>query len=593
MTTVTIESFGGVPNGSDCTNAFFQAIAALTAAGGGTLILQSGATYSIDYIAWSNAGVVLMIPANTSIVSSGATRAKVQFSSPGTGNTSSVFFARISQSNAALRGLHIDMGGSIGSGIDIRLPANAPADIANILIDDCAIENCASEFGYLTIVNASAARNISNVRIQNEIMIISRQGNVPVSARKNIAATYAGIYIIANSGQNQSNPSSVNDIYIENMCGNFNYIKKGIAAFGNINYMIIENANINNCGHEYIADSQTGDFGYYTIAFYNWADIPNSPPRNIYVNNLNIDGSLDCAIYMASCVNCTISNGYIANQKNIYTANIPKGAISINGSVGVTVESVNFFKNIDDVIIVGPVEDKSAKHLISGCRSDQSTYSIRILGGAGAQPVWRDCQIIDHQCTEAAVGLALQFAGGGGVKNLLVADSRFEARPGSGQAMTLAVLTGPSTPSGNVSFTNCYFAASQGAVVFSNPITGGRLRFDSCTIAASTSAVNFQIASGQSNLRLVNNEFLAADANRVSIPAPGANCFAQGNRFGDDCVAAGSLMTAKPTHVGIAGDFVQKSNPGKAGTSPNEYVVNGWTCLGGTNWVESRTLTGT
>lgn len=63
---------------------------------------------------------------------------------------------------------------------------------------------------------------------------------------------------------------------------------------------------------------------------------------------------------------------------------------------------------------------------------------------------------------------------------------------------------------------------------------------------------------------------------------------------------ADETSTAMPTTGRWAqGDFVRKSNPAEAGSSPNKYVVTGWIRLtsgeanvANTDWVEHRVLTG-
>jgi hypothetical protein len=72
----------------------------------------------------------------------------------------------------------------------------------------------------------------------------------------------------------------------------------------------------------------------------------------------------------------------------------------------------------------------------------------------------------------------------------------------------------------------------------------------------------------------------------------------QVNGLSEGLIAASytAIGAAPTTGTWTQGDFVRNIAPSVMGTSPNQYIVFGWTCVvGGVpgTWVESRYLTGT
>lgn len=73
------------------------------------------------------------------------------------------------------------------------------------------------------------------------------------------------------------------------------------------------------------------------------------------------------------------------------------------------------------------------------------------------------------------------------------------------------------------------------------------------------------------------------------------NALAEGRAF----VLYGASTAMPTTGTWAIGDYVHKSDPVEAGTTPNKYVIYGWKRLtsgsanvAGTDWVEDRRLTG-
>lgn len=549
--------------------AFTRALAALSARGGGVLMLPRG-TIQVASAAIGTAG--LQIPSSTVIQGQGSPSSRIEV----TGTTICNLFTATDRSGITLRGFTA-VGNQQGVGtyntgafVDFVLSAGAVADSSDFFIEDVHAEKFKAPW-ITAIRSANTTYKIRRVRVDG-FTYKSYSGDS--LGEDNVAINNAALVI---KGPDDGT-GGVDQIDIRNIDIRADYIKTGV-----ILYHAITNARLSNI--RAVQAGKAGNFiddrGCYALQVYDY----NGTGSNVTIDGFELSGR-SCGIYATNLEDLRIYNGRLSGHTDTVDATLPKGALVLNGNRRFHVRNVRFMTNVRDVSIVGP---SGGTARVDGVLENLSTdgtagvsLKVRTVAGVPLDGLKIDrCRFVAGQSPN--YGAALYVDGDEIINDLEVRNSYFSGSAYAFDAYVLATLS----PSTNWLFDSTEFVSTTRGLRCRS--ISGRVQLRRCKGTSGTSGKTFEMTSC-TNLHAADLE---------STTGSGGTSFdftsCQGTLLGDFRHLGGTtkvtgLGTAKPTHTGKLGEFVQHLSPAVPayvdGTTPTAYTV-GWR-NNGTTWMDAR-----
>ncbi|WP_439369402.1 right-handed parallel beta-helix repeat-containing protein [Bradyrhizobium sp. DASA03120] len=231
---------------------------------------------------------------------------------------------------------------------------NTTVDIQDLLVEDCSFKNFKGDYWIYVQTLSPFTASIQNVKV-NRNVFLSQNGNARGPTKIGINSSFVLVYGVGHDGSNNPTPNSfVKSVQITNNHMRADYIKTGVQAFHNVQDVVISGNQIYNNGQ---LGGIFNDVGSYAIMTYE----NESPSTTLYsahaiIENNYIFNARDNCIYMAGqWTNSLVKGNICEHQTSIATATLPKGGISLNGTVGTTVTG-NRLSNIaaDGITLIAP-----------------------------------------------------------------------------------------------------------------------------------------------------------------------------------------------------------------------------------------------
>jgi hypothetical protein len=248
----------------------------------------------------------------------------------------------------------------------------------------------------------------------------------------------------------------VSDCFVRGLRAKLNWVKGGVAAFGNVLNLVIVDVLLEDAFSSY----RVPDKGAYAILLY------DTGPRDIVTGTLIerpvIVRPFSCGLYLAGTRDTMIVSPRISGQSDISDATLPKAAIALNGANRVTITDPVLSDNVYDIqvtAISGPEYDAQMGIMVRGGSGRSARIAgIKIRSGSYAYQCGGIAFDGYRSVTDrpSASGMVWQlhpdFRGSGrpsGILGVLWTDGECSGGPG-GFDMNLNVSSNLTNPSGDL-----------------------------------------------------------------------------------------------------------------------------------------------
>lgn len=463
-------------------------------------------------------------------------------------------------------------------------------DVAGFTCEGCVFDNFKGD-AHINCY-ATTGYTLSDVKITDN-RFISREGNCRLPMT--LAAPCASIWT-------QSDETSVvRDVVIAH-----NYFaiphRKTACQIYNARKVYITDNHVEGCG----TDASIGDdCGAYAFMFY--GDSPS--PDNIVMDRNAVFGVRSCGVYTASASNIVIRNLTVYDQTDATEVTLPKGAVAINGPSGehgVEISGLRAVRcrNGVSVVLAGGVTASAHVGISDVVVIEPTGVGIKIAATGAVAQALADVMISDVHIASTqtgARGIILVALGVLGPRSLRVARSTITV---IGHAIELISSSGAAYPS-VIELADLTLATNNTGEYIRLSTSGSgtwqgthRLILRRISlIRGSANPGNLIRLSNVYGLTIDGVVFYALAIGGSGMLMDGARGSVRGVEFhgctGTLVTAGGSedLGVDKPTWSGTT-HYVQKILPVEEGSPGSKYVIDGWRCVGGTTWVEVRSLTG-
>ena len=543
------------------------ALARLTTAGGGTLLIPPG-SYTW---ASSDLSTPILLPTNTTIQGVGFPLITIT----GSSIIGSVFRAS-DVSNVRIRDLQC-YGNSqavadASSGAFLNyVQTTAGTGIGNLIVENVRLTNFAAE-RWISVLNNHATLPIIGVRLNN-ISAYSLTGNNLGGASIGIGANAIMVFGVT---------APIKDVEVNNLYCDATYIKCGVTIFHQVQNVVINKPTIINAG----LTGTNNDVGAYAINIYgNVGEL-----TDVTVNSPVITAPRSCGIYFRGTYRVTVNKPMISGQTDVNSGTLPKGAISSDGSSYVSINGGFLSGNAFDIMAAADTSATTFNLDINGVTTlGSSQYSVVLnpTTGTGSPTgfTMRGCTI-----DGAANGVFLSnniAAGGRNFANVLFDGNRITARLGSG----ITFNPNGSAVCANYRVFNTHILATNRGIDADNAT--GDLHIDNVIIEdyGSTLLVYGLIARTFPQLHIGNLLVRGMGTGYATLTDGAGGTITNLRTYNviNGC-SPSSLGMIAPTLGGTQGWFVQNLNPVEAGVAASKYVNVGWRFA--TTWLQQRALTG-
>jgi hypothetical protein len=354
---VTLEHFGGGTGVSDNAPAIVAALEFLNARAGGVLRLGAGG-YRVDSQTLKKLGGIELAP-NIELAGAGKNATLLQV----TGHSQCHFFVNeANSSNHFIRDLTVR-----GNGIATAngpggfyycsvLAGKARADVSNCRFENVRFENFGGDF-WVRFYCTSPDRAIQACGFEAGCEAVSERGNAREPGNLGVTS-----YVIEFRGDG----GLVSHCFVRGLKANLEWVKGGVAAFGNVRGLTISDVILEGAFTGY----QVPDKGGYAILLYDTS--ASDVVTGTTIERPTITRPYSCGLYLAGTRDTTIVSPRISGQSDTVDGTLPKGAITLNGANRVAVRDPVLSDNAYDIQIAG----------ISGPEYDDR-MGIVISGGSG------------------------------------------------------------------------------------------------------------------------------------------------------------------------------------------------------------------
>lgn len=482
------------------------------------------------------------------------------------------------------------LGGAIGF-------TNASAAIQDLRIADSYFENFGGDYWIYVETLGSFSNPIQNIWIDNNYFL-SQNGNCRGPTNIAINCSFVLLFGVGKDSSNNPTPNSyVRTASITNNFMRAEYIKTGVQLFNNTQDVTIDGNKIYNNGQ---LGGQTDDHGSYAIMNYE----NESPSTSLYskhsviTNNYIFNARDNCMYIAGQWIDSVISGNVCDTQTSTATTTLPKGGISLNGSVGTTITN-NRLVNIAADGITSNAVTGNEELLIVNNYINANINGIRLLNnGAAATKL----SVLNNSILSPAGStgvLAYVFPGG------TYTDLKIDGNNISGGAYGIRFVADTGTLTmNNVSVSNntVQVPTSKGIDISNIAASpSGPIVLNGNTVTGAPSSASYDITS------TINGIF---QNNVVSLQTVGKGWFTAGaqgtlrNNSFDRTPNANIVATNGATDLGrVVPTFVptganeatvvQKFIPTEAGGVGVKYITREWIYpIGSAAWLPQNMLTG-
>lgn len=590
---VVPESFGGGSTVPDNTSAITQALAKLTAAGGGVLYFgQSGNNYNIASASLSSS---FNVPAKTTIQCAPG----VSIAITGSSVTATLF--QVTNPNNVYVGVDCTIIGNSQSGGDGSIGAvafqatnTATGNLYNYGSPRLTLKNF-KQSAWIEVYNQSSF-GLYNGNFDG-FDCYSQSGNT-----FNGSVQGSGAFCLDAVAQLSNNGGIISQLHWRDGYVDATYIK-GCGTFFNTFNVLIDNG--------YCLGAGTGlpsGLHYGGYLFYDLSTGFESNPTNFTVSNTKIISPLNFGIYCVEAQNANFTGNYISGLQDVAgSASFATATIQMSQCSGTARSNTitgNYGWGIWNAVGDGYNVDISNNQIVGNLVGVNTpaggilhSTSIGVSSGNTAITNYIGNIVTNNAAGSQALALQSNSASNSYPGTVNIVGGSYVGRPG------LRAFDGSGTTayagkalniSGNAYFngnTTSYLINASGS---SAPITIDGAILDGST-STGTGAYGLEISSN-TNTKVSNVLFLNWINPTYVIDAVGT-CFAmQGLSFqnvSSQYAPSTSLGVQAPTCTARQNSYVQNLLPTELGTTGLKYIINAWVnTSGSTTWLPERTLTG-
>ena len=370
------------------------------------------------------------------------------------------FGAKIS--NLSLTGNNRSIGETVGAAIDCRFTETVNQNA--LTLERLSLDNFAAP-GWIHVI-ADQSSHIRQVSL-SDIKVTSRAGN-SVSPG-NIGHNSAAIRVDALAGQ-------VSTLTIRNVTADATYIKSGIALYGAISNIVVQDCSIDNAGVQGAED----DSGAYAIQVYS----AGRDMRNILIANARIRNPRSCGIYCTLANNVVIRDAVISGQTDLKDDTLPKAAIALNGTRNASVTGGYLTGNAVAIAFITP-------------RLNSHALSLEIenvsVGAASKAAFYARSQ------DEKSPPIAVRFS-----------NCSFEFT-GAG----IAIRNNLAATIGSVTIRQCCILAGGRAIDIYQDSPSGKSRLDIVQSSVSGEVSSLRARDADADIRIQNSHLFVADGREI------------------------------------------------------------------------------
>jgi len=460
---------------------------------------------------------------------------------------------------------------------------------------DAYVNGC---FFFYTKSTSAAQRGVRvrNVHLENFkamhwIYIANQDENTPLRdvliehlTSKSISGNYtsnaithnASVICIQGGDYDSIDQAYVDNVVIRQVDCDCNYMKTGIILYHSVCNAILEDIIVRNAGFD---AAFANDKGSYGLQIYDkWGN-----GRGVDIRRVEVSAK-SCGIYVAGFRDILIDGIIAHGQTDIENSTLPKGAVVFNGARDYVLRNARIYSCAFGLAMVGPS--------IGGYRTNASIEKVQIYD-AVTRPV-----IISPFAGVPMEGVAIK-------------GSRFV---GANRAADIRVSSGDMLTINDFTVTDCHFEAtgaflsgSYGFDAYALNVTHASAQwcFERCTFVGADVGIRIREMSGRLTMRNCRAPCIGqAQALQLysctnidlydveAIAGTGGVAFNLGSVTGrvsklrsvSATTAINGLGSAKPTHSGAKGDFVQNVDYTIASTGDGQTQIAGWRCQGGPVW---------
>jgi hypothetical protein len=250
-----------------------------------------------------------------------------------TGTTPCNLFRSSNASNIGLFGLVLrgnSQSDSNGNGLCFyaQQTVGATQNCENIVVDRCRVENFKGDY-WLRFESLNTTYPMQNVWVQN-CTFNSESGNA-----RNPSNIGVPSYCVQFYGP-ESGSVCLQNIVVSNNIANCKYIKGFVVIWQSVKLAQISGNIVNDSGVDAVFPD---DVGTYAFLIYKLIGA-GVDPNNIDVSNNIVNNVRSAGLYMAEGLDIRITNFSCNNQTDTVDVTLPKGAIAINGSNRIYVDTL-------------------------------------------------------------------------------------------------------------------------------------------------------------------------------------------------------------------------------------------------------------
>ena len=250
-----------------------------------------------------------------------------------TGTTPCNLFRSSNASNIGLFGLVLrgnSQADSSGNGLCLyaQQTAGATQNCENIVVDRCRVENFKGDY-WLRFESLNTTYPMQNVWVQN-CTFNSESGNARDPSNIGVPS-----YCVQFYGP-ESGSVCLQNIVVSNNVANCRYIKGFVVLWQSVKLAQVSGNIVNDAGVDAVFPS---DVGTYAFLIYKLIG-GGVDPSNIDVSNNIVNNVKSAGIYLVEGLDIRINNFSCNNQTDTADGTLPKGAIAINGSNRIYVDTL-------------------------------------------------------------------------------------------------------------------------------------------------------------------------------------------------------------------------------------------------------------
>lgn len=476
---------------------------------------------------------------------------------------------------------------AFGNGAALAWTSFSPGGaISGFTVEGCSFDNFKGD--YWIYVENGVGIAVSDILIRNNLAV-SRTGNSRGPALITISSSFIGI--IGNGGSG----GLMTNVDVHNNTVYADYIKSGVVFFNAIQRWRVTGNTVINAGQQEISN----DSGAYAILIYEGAGTTNGRGGTCTGNRIISPRSI--GIYMANVwPGSIISENHIVSQgPDNLDGTLPKGGIVLNGSYEIRVTNNTILNTLRDAIFLNTAPNANtnvvvSENLIRGCYNGVHFQSATYNGNNIAI---QDNDIIGVNNR----GILCDFFTSAVFTNLYITGNKIDTQAGNTNGIRLQ------SPDASYKLTGCYINNNNIVMLDDTASDGINVAsFNTFKGSISGNTVKGNIVYGISvvntlNVALRGNTFISQGANGFSYRTQNTTGVIEGTQF-IDCTSGTSVVNSggndlgrvKPTwFTGTRGQHNEHLVPTEVGSSPNKYVLRGWSWDSSSGaWVDQRMLTG-